>query len=1044
MAGRWEWLPEIGTEFPDEVSLIGEEGQEFGRLAEREVGEAEAGDDDAAGKSVAVDRLPVVEIWLFNPMLFGERRGKPAPGRHNTLRFGPLTATDANPSVGTGLRIEEVQIDIGSGMVAPDLLLTKTVQERRTLPRQEEVDRRRHRASHLERRKRPFTLRPINLPIIAPLRMRSEPKPFDPVVCVPHPTLLSIGRRPLDDATIFVATIKPRHNHDGNFPVRLAVPGEMKNTRMKSDAGNSPGGETIDRRIEEAWRIVATESQRAAELGRILADEANTIGHDRGEVHARLVEAGAAYYLTEYDRSRRIATNARQQAAELDDRLLEARGAYLLGLVARADRTPQEAIVLYNEGLALVLQGKTMEGPSTRLRQSEANLQASLGFALRAAGRADAAFACFERVGALGREIEAPALLAQSAYGRAVLHVDRTEFEEASAMIERVRELIPSDAPSILLTSALQLKGRILSDSGRITEALANEIEIGESWEERGYFSGAGLSLCNAGYLALTLGEYQPALDLLSRALNMAVTYRLREIEATALQQIAQVYEAVEENALVVEHYVRSMTIAAEINAYFTESVALYYLSLYYERNGLTGRALSGYLRSLALTRKIGRRTAEYTILNAIAALYLSIGEDMQAERYLVEGFALAGEEGPHAERIDLLITRSVLCRRRRAYAEAEELLATAIELGDAPDLYDRNREIVEELENLAEATGEQGLADRAARLADERTRRSFDTTGARRSTTMLRRYEATYLRYHTGQLALDEEERTEVERIARLEVVPIPAIGRKERDSDGEVAEGGTAEGTAGITVTTFGRFLVEIDGRSLDGRSFGRKRARRLFKLLLVNHRKVVTIDRIEEALWGQPVTTIGSLVMNAASHVRAALGVGADEGQRTGPRLDREGEGYRLDLGLDAGIDFLQFKDRIVAARHGATAAERLDRYRAACRIADGPFLPDVDAPWVENERRMLEDAWLEGMEFVTRELVRTGRRNEAIEESRLLLARDSTNLGAWKVLLTSLVDLGRTTTATNELERCRTEFRALLDQDVPEDLVRVMEG
>jgi DNA-binding SARP family transcriptional activator len=245
-------------------------------------------------------------------------------------------------------------------------------------------------------------------------------------------------------------------------------------------------------------------------------------------------------------------------------------------------------------------------------------------------------------------------------------------------------------------------------------------------------------------------------------------------------------------------------------------------------------------------------------------------------------------------------------------------------------------------------------------------------------------------------------------------------------------------------IQITTFGAFRVTVDGGELPKSAWGRKRARDLFKLLLINHRSAVTVDDIQEKLWGGASSrNIETLVMNAASHIRSALGGGDNRaeggGNEGGTSLLRVGEGYRLDLGDDVWVDFVRFKELIVAARRSHTVQERKDLYAEAAGLYGGEFLPeDAFAEWSDFQRQILKDAYFEAMEFLMREQLRDGDPDGAIERARRLLTHDDTSEVAYDVLLRGLRERGRLAEARKAYAQCSERYRRAFDSEPPASL------
>jgi two-component SAPR family response regulator len=238
---------------------------------------------------------------------------------------------------------------------------------------------------------------------------------------------------------------------------------------------------------------------------------------------------------------------------------------------------------------------------------------------------------------------------------------------------------------------------------------------------------------------------------------------------------------------------------------------------------------------------------------------------------------------------------------------------------------------------------------------------------------------------------------------------------------------------------VATFGALRVYRNGSEIAHGAWGRKRARDLFKLLLLRHQSWVTLDEIHEKLWGgDPRRRVETLVMNSASHIRNAIE--PRRGRKGVPTMLRcSGGAYMLDLGSDASIDFVQFKELIVSARRAVAADARLAGYASAIALYHGDFLQeDIYHDWTSFERDMLRDAYLEALDFIARERLRAGRYDEAIEYSRRILEHDRTCERAYQMLLAALADRGRVLEAQRVLSECERAFREELGAPVPERL------
>jgi DNA-binding SARP family transcriptional activator len=149
-------------------------------------------------------------------------------------------------------------------------------------------------------------------------------------------------------------------------------------------------------------------------------------------------------------------------------------------------------------------------------------------------------------------------------------------------------------------------------------------------------------------------------------------------------------------------------------------------------------------------------------------------------------------------------------------------------------------------------------------------------------------------------------------------------------------------------VRLGVVGPLEVRIDGRALEAKDVGSRKARTLLALLAVERPRPVPVDLIVEAVWGdapsrRPLQDVATLV----SRLRTTLGRDAVSGGRNAYRL---GDGVRVDL-ADA-QSLVTDAERRTPAEPGAA----LDVARRAVRLLDrGGVLMDLPlAEWAEPAR------------------------------------------------------------------------------------------
>jgi DNA-binding SARP family transcriptional activator len=210
-----------------------------------------------------------------------------------------------------------------------------------------------------------------------------------------------------------------------------------------------------------------------------------------------------------------------------------------------------------------------------------------------------------------------------------------------------------------------------------------------------------------------------------------------------------------------------------------------------------------------------------------------------------------------------------------------------------------------------------------------------------------------------------------------------------------------------------------VEIGGRN----------QRAVLAALLLDANRVVSTDRLIDAVWGDdhPPSVAASLQAHI-SNLRRLL---RDEGTATSP-ITRQAPGYRLDVPADA-IDVTDFRmgaDRthqLVADKQWAPAEQAAQEALAHWR---GPLLPEwQDEDWVAPVAAGLQERHNECAEDLVTALLGTGRVTQALATARSLYLADPLRERACWLYVVTLHRAGRTGEA---LEVLREHVRSLDDE------------
>jgi DNA-binding SARP family transcriptional activator len=220
-------------------------------------------------------------------------------------------------------------------------------------------------------------------------------------------------------------------------------------------------------------------------------------------------------------------------------------------------------------------------------------------------------------------------------------------------------------------------------------------------------------------------------------------------------------------------------------------------------------------------------------------------------------------------------------------------------------------------------------------------------------------------------------------------------------------------------LTVTRIqlcGRLVARVDGRRVEDRLPGRQ-GRLAFAYLAANRARTVTRDELADALWD------GASGSDRLSPLVSKLrGVVAIEG-RGDLRLALP-DGAWIDV--EAAAEGLHRAESAVAQGDFAAA---WGPGRVAQHVATRVFLAGEDAPWIDAQRRRLEEILVRSLELVGRACVAIGggELDTAERCARTLIERAPYRESGHRLLMEALSERGNTAEALLAYETLRRRLR-----------------
>lgn len=224
-------------------------------------------------------------------------------------------------------------------------------------------------------------------------------------------------------------------------------------------------------------------------------------------------------------------------------------------------------------------------------------------------------------------------------------------------------------------------------------------------------------------------------------------------------------------------------------------------------------------------------------------------------------------------------------------------------------------------------------------------------------------------------------------------------------------------------------GRLAIEWEGGTILERDFPARQGRLMWAALVLGRRRPASREDLAEAIWGEDIPDGWDTALNGlASRLRAMLRPPSTQLPQVGIRGD-VGR-YALTLPRDAFIDMDRARSGLHAAEtalHRGALDEALSEARVAMEIAARGFLDGEHAPWVEGQRRSLEEIRIHAMECTLQAEIARGNFRRAEREAEELTGLDPLNETAYRVRMQASAALGNRAGIVRAMEACRQVLR-----------------
>jgi two-component SAPR family response regulator len=179
----------------------------------------------------------------------------------------------------------------------------------------------------------------------------------------------------------------------------------------------------------------------------------------------------------------------------------------------------------------------------------------------------------------------------------------------------------------------------------------------------------------------------------------------------------------------------------------------------------------------------------------------------------------------------------------------------------------------------------------------------------------------------------------------------------------------------SAGLRIRAFGRADVQVNGRTLTMVDWHTQAVRNLLFYFMVEYRPV-TKEQVGAAMWTgiEDSETLQSRFRNDMHRLRRAIGRES---------IVYTDDYYRFNRALDYEYDVEEFEARLARARSARGEGECIDLFKKAVDMVTGPYLPELDYKWADEERERLRYSHLSALEELAVLYLDANRLAEAVE-------------------------------------------------------------
>ncbi len=591
-----------------------------------------------------------------------------------------------------------------------------------------------------------------------------------------------------------------------------------------------------------------------------------------------------------------------------------------------------------------------------------------------------------------------------------------------------VLELAGLERSSLGLLGNIAYTYKLLGEYFYSTEYAQKQFTLGKIY---GFDIHIAKALNSLGSSHFHLADYTTSLNYYTEGLALATSKKDSEAESWILGNIASVYLQLGNYTGALDSMMQSVAISEQVKDQRHLGFCYNQISSIYRKMNNSSLALDYAMRALGNYSSLSDKVGEANVLLNIARIFEQNGDSTSTLDYAQKSYKMHHDSSTKEGEAESLLLIAKCKEKQSNYRDALNSAKIALEIAESINSHVLLEMSLHQLQVYANQAGDNVAAAHYARryastskiVAKEEQRKNAEKLMLEAQFKKTRIQAEALIASTNTSLSVDFLNKTNS---LKMQGVVLATAILRDTPQKSKILPP--------VTVQTFGHFSVKIGNRELATEDWQRKKARDIFKILLMNHRKSVSAEELIDTLWEDAAgRNLIPTLWNCVTYIRKALEPDIMPRQPSS-YIKIIGKNYMLDLGSNSEIDFLKFKELVVKAQKQTNLETRTQIYEQAIALYSGDFLSeDSFEEWSSFERETLKEFYITTVIELGNHYLLEGNITHSIINAKKILEIDRIQENAYELLFKSFAAAGNSTELTKYWAQCQAAYkRELLSQ------------